>query len=165
MLAGVRRLVWTLLRSTSAALMACQSAGWVVMHLVSRTVLYSRYSNSLNYQHPDKVGVCILVWWLWKQPDNQHTFHHIPIMLLAFLQMGMAMGQDSELMGEVCGWINKAASKPVWAKMTPNVTDITQPARAALEQVGREGSTGVQASPTTLSPQTHRYSSRYCTVC
>jgi dihydropyrimidine dehydrogenase (NADP+) len=53
-------------------------------------------------------------------------------------RMGMAMGQDPELLSEVCGWINGAATKPVWAKMTPNVTDITQPARAALA-AGCEG--------------------------
>ena len=47
-------------------------------------------------------------------------------------RMGMAMGQDPELLTEVCGWINGAATKPVWAKMTPNITDITVPARAAL---------------------------------
>ena len=47
--------------------------------------------------------------------------------------MGMAMGQDCELLSEVSGWIAAAASKPVWAKMTPNVTDITLPARAALD--------------------------------
>jgi dihydropyrimidine dehydrogenase (NADP+) len=53
-------------------------------------------------------------------------------------RMGMAMGQDPELLSEVCGWINGAATKPVWAKMTPNVTDICQPARAALA-AGCEG--------------------------
>ncbi|CAM6092684.1 unnamed protein product [Calypogeia fissa] len=47
-------------------------------------------------------------------------------------KMGMAMGQDCEVLGEVCRWINKKASVPVWAKMTPNITDITQPARTAL---------------------------------
>lgn len=52
--------------------------------------------------------------------------------------MGMAMGQDCELLAEVCGWINGAATKPVWAKMTPNITDITQPAHCALAQ-GCEG--------------------------
>ena len=41
-------------------------------------------------------------------------------------RMGMAMGQDCELLGEVCGWINSTATVPVWAKMTPNITDITQ---------------------------------------
>jgi len=48
-------------------------------------------------------------------------------------KMGMAMGQDCELLGEVCGWINDAANIPVWAKMTPNITDITAPARVAME--------------------------------
>mmetsp|Transcript_36981 Transcript_36981/g.104385 ORF Transcript_36981/g.104385 Transcript_36981/m.104385 type:complete len:431 (-) Transcript_36981:252-1544(-) len=53
-------------------------------------------------------------------------------------KMGMAMGQDCELLGEVCGWINKAATIPVWAKMTPNITDITDPARVSLA-AGCEG--------------------------
>merc|ERR1719183_2392120 len=53
-------------------------------------------------------------------------------------KMGMAMGQDCELLHEVCGWINDAATIPVWAKMTPNITDITDPARTALAQ-GCEG--------------------------
>lgn len=53
-------------------------------------------------------------------------------------RMGMAMGQDPELMSEVCTWINKAATKPVWAKMTPNITDITVPAAAAIN-AGCEG--------------------------
>ncbi|KAK9901677.1 hypothetical protein WJX75_007983 [Coccomyxa subellipsoidea] len=53
-------------------------------------------------------------------------------------RMGMAMGQDCELLEEVCGWINAKASVPVWAKMTPNITDITTPARTALT-AGCEG--------------------------
>lgn len=40
--------------------------------------------------------------------------------------MGAAVGQDCALLEEVCGWINAKATIPVWAKMTPNVTDITQ---------------------------------------
>jgi dihydroorotate dehydrogenase len=28
-------------------------------------------------------------------------------------RMGMAMGQDPELLGEVCGWVNAVATKPV----------------------------------------------------
>lgn len=39
---------------------------------------------------------------------------------------------------EVCGWINAKATKPVWAKMTPNITDIAFPARTALT-AGCEG--------------------------
>lgn len=45
-----------------------------------------------------------------------------------------AMGQDCELLGEVCGWINAKATKPVWAKMTPNITDITAPAAVAADK-------------------------------
>eukprot|EP00983_Pelagomonas_calceolata_P048165 1140941-Pelagomonas_calceolata.AAC.7 len=52
--------------------------------------------------------------------------------------MGMAMGQDPEILGEVCGWISAAATKPVWAKLSPNVTDITVPAHSALD-AGCEG--------------------------
>ena len=62
-------------------------------------------------------------------------------------KMGAAMGQDSEVLEEVCGWVNSAATKPVWAKMTPNVTDITVPAEASL----RAGCEGVSAINTILS--------------
>ena len=40
--------------------------------------------------------------------------------------MGAAVGQDCALLEEICGWINAKATVPVWAKMTPNITDITQ---------------------------------------
>ncbi|KAI8462963.1 MAG: psbA translation factor [Monoraphidium minutum] len=53
-------------------------------------------------------------------------------------RMGMAVGQDPDLLSQVCGWANRVATKPVWAKMTPNITDITIPARAALD-AGCEG--------------------------
>lgn len=47
-------------------------------------------------------------------------------------KMGAAMGQDPEILREVCGWVSAAATKPVWAKMTPNITHIEEPSRAAL---------------------------------
>ncbi|KIZ03401.1 hypothetical protein MNEG_4561 [Monoraphidium neglectum] len=53
-------------------------------------------------------------------------------------RMGMAVGQDPDLLSEVCTWVNGVATKPVWAKMTPNITDITVPAKAALD-AGCEG--------------------------
>ena len=53
-------------------------------------------------------------------------------------KMGAAMGQDCEVLEDVCGWINETATKPVWAKMTPNITDITAPASVALD-AGLEG--------------------------
>lgn len=62
-------------------------------------------------------------------------------------RMGAAVGQDCQLLEEVCGWINAKATVPVWAKMTPNITDITQPARIALQ----EGCEGVSAINTIMS--------------
>lgn len=47
-------------------------------------------------------------------------------------KMGSAIGEDAELLGEVCGWVMEAARTPVWVKLTPNVTRIEGPARAAL---------------------------------
>ena len=62
-------------------------------------------------------------------------------------KMGAAMGENPEIVEEVVGWVMSAASKPVWAKMTPNVTRITDPSRAAL----RGGAHGVAAINTIRS--------------
>lgn len=48
-------------------------------------------------------------------------------------KMGAAMGESPEILAEVCSWVREAATKPVWAKMTPNVTHIEDPSRAALD--------------------------------
>lgn len=55
--------------------------------------------------------------------------------------MGAAMGQAPEIVEEVCGWVASATAKPVWAKMTPNITRIDEPSRAAL----RGGAHGISA--------------------
>jgi dihydropyrimidine dehydrogenase (NADP+)/dihydropyrimidine dehydrogenase (NAD+) subunit PreA len=56
-------------------------------------------------------------------------------------KMGAAMGEDCAILEEVCGWVMSAAKKPVWAKMTPNITHIEDPSRAAL----RAGCHGISA--------------------
>lgn len=48
-------------------------------------------------------------------------------------KMGSAMGENPPILKEVCRWVMQVASKPVWAKLTPNVTRIEEPARAVLE--------------------------------
>ncbi len=53
-------------------------------------------------------------------------------------RMGSAMGENPEILAEVCGWVMSAARVPVWAKMTPNITHIEDPSRAAL-QAGCQG--------------------------
>src|SRR3984957_3673489 len=62
-------------------------------------------------------------------------------------KMGAAMGQDPDILEEVCGWVKGAAKKPFWAKMTPNVTHIEDPSRAAL----KGGATGISAINTIRS--------------
>jgi dihydroorotate dehydrogenase subfamily 1 len=61
-------------------------------------------------------------------------------------KMGSAMGEDPEILKEVSGWVSSVAKVPVWAKMTPNVTHIVDPAEAAL----RAGCEGISAINTIL---------------
>jgi dihydropyrimidine dehydrogenase (NAD+) subunit PreA len=56
-------------------------------------------------------------------------------------KMGAAMGENPDILEEVCGWVMEVAQRPVWAKMTPNVTKIEDPTRAAL----RAGCQGISA--------------------
>ena len=62
-------------------------------------------------------------------------------------KMGMAMGENPELVREVCGWVKKVSKIPVWAKMTPNVGSPSVPALAAKEA----GVDGISAINTILS--------------
>ena len=62
-------------------------------------------------------------------------------------KMGSAMGEDPKILEEVSGWVNAVAKVPVWAKMTPNVTHIEDPTRAAL----RAGCEGISAINTIRS--------------
>jgi dihydropyrimidine dehydrogenase (NADP+)/dihydropyrimidine dehydrogenase (NAD+) subunit PreA len=62
-------------------------------------------------------------------------------------KMGAAMGENPEILEEVVGWVMSAAKKPVWAKMTPNVTHIEDPSRASL----KAGATGISAINTIRS--------------
>ena len=62
-------------------------------------------------------------------------------------KMGAAMGQNPEVLEEVCQWVMSVAKIPVWAKMTPNVTHIEEPTAAAL----RAGCHGVSAINTIRS--------------
>jgi dihydroorotate dehydrogenase subfamily 1 len=62
-------------------------------------------------------------------------------------KMGMAMGENPEIVAEVSSWAMESATVPVWAKMTPNVTHIAEPGRAALQA----GCNGLAAINTILS--------------
>uniref|UniRef100_A0A3P8ZD56 Dihydropyrimidine dehydrogenase [NADP(+)] n=1 Tax=Esox lucius TaxID=8010 RepID=A0A3P8ZD56_ESOLU len=58
--------------------------------------------------------------------------------------MGLACGQDTELVRNICRWVRKAVRIPFFAKLTPNVTDIVDIAMAAQEG----GADGVTATNT-----------------
>src|SRR5690242_6266283 len=62
-------------------------------------------------------------------------------------KMGMAMGENPDIVEEVVGWSKEVARIPVWAKMTPNVGNPTVPAGAAL----RGGADGISMINTILS--------------
>ena len=62
-------------------------------------------------------------------------------------KMGMAMGENPDLVSEVVGWVKEVSTIPVWAKMTPNVGVPTASAMAALEA----GADGLSAINTILS--------------
>jgi dihydroorotate dehydrogenase (NAD+) catalytic subunit len=46
---------------------------------------------------------------------------------------GSEIGQDPQLVGEVVKEVKKTVQKPVFVKLTPNVDDITEVAKAAVE--------------------------------
>jgi dihydroorotate dehydrogenase subfamily 1 len=62
-------------------------------------------------------------------------------------KMGAAMGENPDIVEEVTGWVCEVATLPVWAKMTPNITDITVPALSAE----RGGAVGIAAINTIKS--------------
>ncbi|XP_037070102.1 dihydropyrimidine dehydrogenase [NADP(+)]-like [Pollicipes pollicipes] len=47
--------------------------------------------------------------------------------------MGLACGQDTELVRGICQWVRAAVKIPFFAKLTPNVTNIVDIAKAAKE--------------------------------
>ena len=47
--------------------------------------------------------------------------------------MGLACGQDPEMVRNICRWVRATVKIPFFAKLTPNVTDIVNIAKAAHE--------------------------------
>ncbi|XP_069795164.1 dihydropyrimidine dehydrogenase [NADP(+)]-like isoform X2 [Narcine bancroftii] len=56
--------------------------------------------------------------------------------------MGLACGQDPKLVQNICRWVRQAVKVPFFAKLTPNVTNITSIAIAAQEG-GADGVTAI----------------------
>lgn len=62
-------------------------------------------------------------------------------------KMGSEMGEHPDLTEEVTRWVTEVSNIPVWAKMTPNITNIREPAQAAA----KGGAAGISAINTILS--------------
>ena len=62
-------------------------------------------------------------------------------------KMGSEMGEHPDLCEEVTSWVKEVSKIPVWAKMTPNITNIKEPSLAAV----RGGADGISAINTILS--------------
>src|SRR5437762_2775158 len=62
-------------------------------------------------------------------------------------KMGSEMGEHPDLCQEVTSWVTQVSKIPVWAKMTPNITNIKEPSLAAV----RGGAAGISAINTILS--------------
>ena len=52
--------------------------------------------------------------------------------------IGMAIGTDAEVSAQITGWVKEVAQKPVFVKLSPNVTSITAIGRA-VEKAGADG--------------------------
>src|SRR5256714_10733603 len=62
-------------------------------------------------------------------------------------KMGSEMGEHPDLTEEVTGWVTEGAKVPGWGQMTPNITNIREPAAAAV----RGGAGGLSGINTILS--------------
>lgn len=52
--------------------------------------------------------------------------------------IGMAIGTDAEISSMITKWVKEVSAKPVFVKLSPNVTDITQISKA-VENAGCDG--------------------------
>ena len=64
--------------------------------------------------------------------------------------MGSAMGQNPNMAREVTGWVAEVTNLPIWAKMTPDILDITEPAKASMEG-GASGVAAINTIPSILN--------------
>jgi tRNA-dihydrouridine synthase len=56
--------------------------------------------------------------------------------------MGLACGQNPAYVKQICSWVKRVSRVPVFAKLTPNVTDIVEIAKAARDG-GADGVTAI----------------------
>lgn len=72
----------------------------------------------------------ILVEWLSREPDVAAMELNVSC---PNIEAGMEFGVDARLTYELVAAMRRVAARPLWVKLTPNVTDITAIARAAQD--------------------------------
>lgn len=149
------------LRAASGSGAPGQILGWENIELISDRTFSAWLDDfrSLKSRYPDRVLIasiteeCSRDAWIEIVERTQAT--GVDALELNFScphglpeqRMGSAIGQDPELISEVTRWVMSVAKVPVWVKLTPNITDISVPARAALAA----GCSGISAINTILS--------------
>ena len=96
----------------------------------------------LKKKHPSKVIIASIMAPVKKEEWQNlvYTFDETPIDAYELnfscphgmpeKNIGMAIGTSNEISALITSWVKEAANKPVFVKLTPNVTDITWIAKA-----------------------------------
>ena len=104
----------------------------------------------LKKKHPSKVIIASIMAPVKKEEWQNlvYTFDETPIDAYELnfscphgmpeKNIGMAIGTSNEISALITSWVKEAANKPVFVKLTPNVTDITWIAKA-VENAGCDG--------------------------
>eukprot|EP00792_Barthelona_sp_PAP020_P007747 TRINITY_DN3160_c2_g1_i14.p1 TRINITY_DN3160_c2_g1~~TRINITY_DN3160_c2_g1_i14.p1 ORF type:complete len:957 (-),score=317.14 TRINITY_DN3160_c2_g1_i14:853-3690(-) len=108
-----------------------------------RPIYWKRAINSLKEKHPDKVIVCSIMCTHdkeeWKKAieffnDSKADIYELNLSCphSGDRGYGIACGQDADTVYEITSWVKEFATKPVFVKLTPNITDIVFIADAAI---------------------------------
>lgn len=107
-------------------------------------------AESLRQKHPTKVQIASIMAPVVKEQWQQlvHTFNHsaIDAFELNFScphgmpekGIGMAIGTNAEISAMITKWVTEVAQKPVFVKLSPNVSNIVEIAQA-VENAGADG--------------------------
>jgi len=108
--------------------------------------------SELKKQHPTKVVIASIMaafikedWQILAKRAEEAGADAIELNLscphgMGEKQMGLACGQDANLVLNICKWVRAACKIPFFAKLTPNITNIVDIAKAAKEG-GADGCT------------------------
>ncbi|KPM10441.1 dihydropyrimidine dehydrogenase [NADP(+)]-like protein [Sarcoptes scabiei] len=131
--------------STSGHLYGPHISSFLNIELISekRAAYWCRIIAELKRDFPDRILIASIM-----AKYNREDWNDLALMasetgadaLELNLSMGLACGQNPQMVEDICRWVKSRVKIPVFAKLTPNVTDIIQIAKAA-HQGGADGVT------------------------